>query len=185
MRCFVAVEVDAESLKKLRRLLTSLPAVADVRWSRPEQLHLTLKFLGQVPDTLVPQLADELQQVSRACAPFRVRLTALGGFPTAARPRVLWCGVDDPAEGCRRWLSRAEPMLEVLGYPREQRSFTPHITLGRSRSATGSHGLAGVLRSAPDLSGPFFEVTEVVLFESRLHPKGARYLPVSRAVLGG
>lgn len=186
MRCFVAIEL-AQSLRGplVRILREELPRTRDARWCTEDQLHLTLKFLGDVRDEQIPAACHAIAAAAGEIASFTLRLAGLGCFPSARSPRVFWCGVEDPARGCARWLAIADPLFADLGFPPEQREFYPHVTLGRSKTARG----AGVIRRALDeIAAPparEMQVDELVLFESRLSPQGARYFPQLRARLGG
>jgi RNA 2',3'-cyclic 3'-phosphodiesterase len=184
MRSFVAVDLAPELRRPLVRLLGELPRCRDVRWCTQDQLHVTLKFLGEVDQARLKQVCDIVAQTSREIPPFQIRLTELGGFPSSRSPRVLWCGIDDPAGSCARWVSLADPKFVALGFEAETRAFTPHITLGRSKSPEGAAAMREVLERAAELPAIEMTVGEIVLFESRLSPAGARYIRVQTSPLG-
>ena len=184
MRAFVAIELGAPQRDALVQLIAKLPRSRDVRWCSEAQLHLTLKFLGDVADDQVPQVCEAITAATEFIKPFTIALTDLDCFPNAHSPRVLWCGVDDPESGCARWLELADPLLEELGFPRENRAYHPHITLGRSKSSAGGRVMRTVLDSATPANTPPLDVNEIVLFESRLLPSGAQYVPQHRVSLG-
>lgn len=185
MRTFIAIELDAAVKRPIIQLLRTFPRAEGVSWCSEPQLHITLKFLGEVTD---PQLGKILRIVDQACAavqPFQLTLRGLGVFPAPTNPRVLWCGVEDPASGCRNWVQAADPLLEALNFKPETRAFTPHVTLGRSKSSPGSAVLRELLRSATPPACPTMRATQVVVFESILGPGGARYKVVAKSPLGG
>ena len=185
MRCFVAVELEQALRRPLVRLLREqLPRTRDVRWCTEQQLHVTLKFLGDVSDSQLPAVCDAVAAASEFVEPFALRLSGLGGFPSPRNPRVLWCGVDDNSSGCARWMELADPLFEELGFPREARAFHPHVTLGRSKNSGGSGVMRQVLDELAAPSTPEMTVGEVVLFESRLLPRGAQYTSLLTAPLG-
>lgn len=189
MRTFIAIELAPLAKQRLIDLLADLPDSRDVRWVTPDQLHLTLKFLGEVPEDRFDEVRAAAAQASASIQPFEIRLAGLGGFPGRRNPRVLWVGVDDPAQRCRAWVQAADPLLANLGYEPEQRAYTPHITLGRSKSPAGGRLMTDVLErhaaAAPaGTHAPVTNVREVVIFESRLHPKGAQYFPLAHVPLG-
>jgi len=184
MRCFVAVELSPALREPLLRLLRDLPRLSEVRWCTEDQLHVTLKFLGEVADVQLPAVSEVLKSAAVAVEPFSIQLGGLGGFPSPRSPRVVWCGLADPTRGCARWVERADPRLGELGFPREERAFTPHITLGRSKSRGGSAALGRVLEGAMTPPAVEMQVTDVVLFESRLGPQGAQYYPLMKVPLG-
>jgi len=185
MRSFVAIELSPALREPLVRLLAKLPRSRDVRWCTPEQLHVTLRFLGEVDEVRLPQVCRIVSEVSAGLGAFEMQLSGLGCFPSQRQPRVLWCGIEDRSRGCARWVEAADPRFEQLGFERETRAFTPHVTLGRSKSAAGSAVLRSVLAQAVKLPPVAMTARSVVLFESRLLPQGAQYRAVHQAWLGG
>jgi 2'-5' RNA ligase len=185
MRCFVAVELDAALRRPLVALLRQQsPRSRDVRWCTERQLHVTLKFLGEVADDRISAVCEAITAAAEFVEPFSLRLSGLGCFPSGRSPRVLWCGVEDESNGCARWVELADPLFEDLGFPRETRSFTPHITLGRSRNPAGGDAMRRVLDEVAAPAAPAMTAREVVLFESRLAPGGAQYTLRFKAPLG-
>ncbi|MFQ5805367.1 MAG: RNA 2',3'-cyclic phosphodiesterase [Phycisphaerae bacterium] len=185
MRCFVAVELDRALRAPLERVLREqLPRTREVRWCTEQQLHVTLKFLGEVRESQLAALCDAVAAAAARVEPFLLRLTALGCFPGPRNPRVLWCGIEDKADGCARWLEFADPLLERLGFPREARKFHPHVTLGRSKSSAAGDVMRRVLEEVTVPPTQDMTVDQVVLFESRLSPHGAQYTPQFTARLG-
>jgi 2'-5' RNA ligase len=185
MRCFVAVELDPALRRPLVDLLhLHVPRTREVRWCTEQQLHVTLKFLGEVSDGRLSEFCEAVTAAAEFIEPFTLRLTELGCFPTSRNPRVLWCGVEDASDACARWVELADPLFEDLGVPRETRRFHPHITLGRSKSAAGADVMRRVLEKVSAPAAPAMTVDEIVLFESRLAPGGAQYRPRFKARLG-
>ena len=179
MRTFIAIELAPPLKRTLVSLLRGLPRADGVRWVTDNQLHLTLKFLGEVGDTQITKVCDIAAAACAQVQPFPLRLKGLGVFPAPRNPRVLWCGVEDPTASCRRWVDLADPPLTEMNYKPETRAFTPHITLGRSRSSAGSNVLRDVLESAtPPETGEML-VDRVVVFESILRPAGAVYKAIA------
>lgn len=183
MRTFIAIELDPDAKRKLLQLLRTFPRADGVRWVTEQQLHITLKFLGDVSDQRIADVCDAAAAASATVKPFELRLAPLGVFPAPRNPRVLWCGVEDPTAGCERWVQAADTLFEPLGFKPETRRYTPHITLGRSRSTAGGHILRDTLESATSPQTTFAPVTQVVVFESRLLPSGAQYRPVAKIPL--
>ena len=185
MRTFIAVELEPALRRPLIKLLREvLPADREVRWCTEQQLHITLKFLGEVRDAQIAQVCDAAAQASAAVPPFTLRIKGLGCFPAARNPRVLWCGVEDLTAGCRRWVEAADPLFTDLGFPPEGRAFTPHITLGRSRSTAGGRVFQQVLETVPPPETEEMMVGQVVVYESTLLPGGAEYKPMAALPLG-
>ena len=185
MRTFIAIELAPAIRRTLLNLLRGFPRADGVRWVTENQLHLTLKFLGEVSDAEIAPVCDAAAEACSQVRPFTLRIRGLGVFPAPRNPRVLWCGVDDPTESCRRWVELADPLLADLNFKPETRAFTPHITLGRSRSAAGANILRKVLETAPPPETGEMEVDQITVFESHLRPTGAVYKPVARVTLAG
>jgi len=180
MRTFIAVELEPGVRRPLIKLLREVfPAEREVRWCTEQQLHITLKFLGEIRDAQLAPVCEAVRQASGQVAPFTIRIRGLGGFPNPRNPRVLWCGVEDPAGGCRRWVELADPLLADLGFTPESRAFTPHITLGRSRSPAGSRVFQKILETTPPPQTDMMVVRQIIVFESRLLPTGAEYKPLA------
>lgn len=186
MRTFIAVELTPAVRRPLVAVLTELAAQrGDVKWSRSTQLHITLKFLGEVRDEMLATVCVAVQQAAASVAPFALRLAGLGVFPAAANPRVLWAGVEDPGEGCRRWVAAADVLFDTLGFRPETRRYSPHVTLARARSSAGAAVLRRILEAPPALVTPSMDAREVVVYESVLAPGGPEYKVLARAALGG
>ena len=177
MRLFVAVDLPDSLRAALARERNRLKAACGpgegVRWSRPEGLHLTLKFLGEVA-------AARLAEVSAALAstggfePFDVGAGGFGFFPSARRPRVFWVGLDAPP-ALGELAARIESAMEPLGFARETRPFQPHLTLARFAGQRAQPALEAALSAAGGANWGRFTVREYFLFESRLRPGGAEY----------
>lgn len=184
MRTFVAIELPPAAQRPLLALLNKAPRHESVKWATPAQLHLTLKFLGEVPDTELPAVCAAAAEASAVLTPFTLQVSGLGVFPAPANPRVLWAGVTDAAKCCAQWVQNADPLFADLGYRPEARVFTPHVTLARSRSTAGAHVLRDVLQTAPPPETEAWQVKEITVFESRLAPRGATYHPLARVRVG-
>jgi len=195
VRAFVAVEVAEPIREALSALIADLRQVnAPVKWVEAQNIHLTLKFLGSVPEASVARVVEILRACAGGIAPFSLEIAGAGGFPDLKRPRVVFvCAVDQPpvaAELARRLNDR---MVEV-GAERDDRPYQNHITLGRVRPsrASGSSDetrrLAQLTQRLESLQGKSFgsmQVSEVTLIESRLTPAGPIYSPVERVRLAG
>lgn len=191
IRCFIAVDLGAPVKRQLaeiqRRLKASTPP-GSVRWVSPESVHLTLKFLGNVPAGRIQEIASALRRASQPAAPFSFRVAGAGCFPNLSRPRVVWIGVEDAGGALRSLQKAVEKALGPLGFPPEGRPFTPHLTLGRTqRSASTADARAiGQAVSALDVGTlGEVEVREIILMRSDLSPAGARYTPLEHIRLSG
>ncbi len=178
MRLFTAIELPAEIRERLVRLAVGIPGA---RWVPEEQLHLTLRFIGEVDGAVGDDIAESLAGVE--CEPFTVRLKGVGCFPPRRAPRVLWVGVAEPAP-LARLKRRIDQVLSGVGIAPEGRKFAAHITLARvARSPLGRVTRFLVEHNA--LALPPFPVTGFTLFSSLLTPKGARHRVEAEYVLKG
>lgn len=184
MRLFVAIPVGEPALGALGRLLERYRRTHwPVKWVERDGLHLTLKFLGQVDEARLEDIGRVLRAAAAGTPVLSFSLTELGAFPTLRRPRVLWVGLEaEPA--LELLVNRLEHGFEPLGFAKEGRPFRPHVTLGRIREGRSlpSEALREWERNAPDAA---FTAPALVLFESRLSPAGATYVPRLTLPLGG
>jgi 2'-5' RNA ligase len=189
-RLFVALEPTEAVRRRIRTAETELRravgrAETEIRWVDPENVHLTLQFLGAVPEERVADVAGAVAEVARSApGPLSLEVRGAGGFPNARRPRVVWLGVGGDLAALRALVADLGRRLAPLGFPPEDRPFTGHLTLGRAREGRGNPGIAGALAGAREEEAVAWRATEIVLFESHLSPKGARYEAVARAPLG-
>ena len=182
LRLFFAVELPREvreaAAAHAARLRRDFPEVR-ASWPRPESLHLTLKFLGEVAAPRVESLARAGEAAAADFAPFALTVEAAGAFPPRGAARVLWLGVSDDAGRLSKLQQRLEDECAAAGFARESKPFRPHLTLARLRSPHGAGPLSEAHRGAP--FGPHsFQVSGFVLMRSELGPGGSRYTPLSR-----
>jgi 2'-5' RNA ligase len=184
IRCFVAVDLSPEVRAAIAAVTTELrEAGGDVRWVEAGNLHVTLKFLGHLPQPEVASVRAALADAARRLPPFTVRAAGLGMFPSAARARVVWAGLDAP-ELCRL-ADAVDGALAAVGFRREPRAFTPHVTIGRVRSARGWSELLQRMAAHDDTEFGVSRVDEIVLYRSDLGSQGARYTAIDRLPLDG
>jgi 2'-5' RNA ligase len=172
----VAVNLDPSLRKVLAEVQERLKATrADVGWVRPESLHLTLKFLGQVEAPRLGAVADAVATVALGYGSFRLVFSGLGAFPTPRLARVVWVGVSEGAQDLAGLQARVEAVLERFGFPLDERPFAAHLTLGRVRGPGHREQLVAALASTP--AAPLGEmlVERIELMRSDLSPGGARY----------
>ena len=141
-----------------------------MRWTRPENVHLTLKFLGEIPEGEIEQIGAALRKVCADHTPFDAGLSSFGAFPSAQRARVIWASAAAGSEELRALAADVEAAFEPLGFGREDRTFVPHVTLGRVRGKPVKLELPAVVPGEPR-----FEISRVELMESRLAAGGAVY----------
>ncbi len=189
MRLFIALDLPPEVKERLTQVQKKLRRHDrdTVRWVRPEGMHLTLRFLGEVPEGEVPPLASALARVAAAGRPFHLEARGFGVFPHLARPRVLWVGVGGDVEVLGALQREVERAVRALGYAAERRRYTPHLTLGRVRRQAELVDLLAFARELEKVQVPLlgrWQVTELLLMESELHPEGARYTRLQAWPLG-
>ena len=186
MRLFIAVTVDPSLRSPLVAIQEQLrPSGAPVSWVKPENLHFTLKFLGEVTEAHLPALREAFRRSAMGIKCFVLSLAGLGTFPPRGRPRVVWIGVTEGAGEMERLRERIDATLAALGFPREARPFQPHLTLGRVKGVGRLDRLLEGLRRAE--VGPVgrMEVRSVELMQSQLHPAGAIYTAIETVPLAG
>jgi RNA 2',3'-cyclic 3'-phosphodiesterase len=176
MRVFVAVEISDEARRlaaeRIEFLRQKFPHLR-VGWERPEKLHLTLKFLGDMTENQLGDLKKAVDAVAGEFASFEIAIADAGAFP----PRVLWLGVKDKSQNLAKVQTRIETETALLGFEREQRHFNPHLTLARLKEPEKSRALAD-LHKQTDFDAVSFEVSQIVIFNSELRPTGSVYTPL-------
>lgn len=184
MRLFIAAEVPEGHKRSIEKAIQPLRlAVADARWTTREQWHCTMKFLGEVPDERVGEVEETLAGAVSKQALVETHLTELGAFPRMKRARVLWVGLADPEDRLVHLAARLEKKLGAKGFRKESRRLHPHVTLARLKEPRSLEG--EVEGAGPyDLGSAPFTISELVLFRSRLSPKGATYEAVGAFPLG-
>jgi 2'-5' RNA ligase len=188
-RLFVALEPPEPVRRRLAALADELRRSAgrgagEVRWVPPENVHLTLQFLGAVPEERIAAIEAALRDAAATAGrPLSLSLHGAGGFPNARRPRVLWAGLEGEVGPLAALVTALGVRLAKLGFPPEDRPFAAHLTLGRARDGRGAPGLAGALAAAAQVEATPWRATELVLFESHLSPRGPRYEAIARVPL--
>lgn len=181
IRAFIAVEIDPQTKQKISDLISSLKkSEADVKWINEEQMHLTLKFLGNIEQNKVQEISNALKSIADNFKPFSISLSNIGGFPNLNHPRVIWLGIDKGADTVKTLAEKIESGLEKLGFRKESREFKAHLTLGRIRSSKNMPNLTKLLKETTFSSENDVNITELILFQSALTSKGATYTVLSK-----
>jgi 2'-5' RNA ligase len=154
-----------------------------VAWVAPENLHVTLKFLGGIDEARVQGVIDALHTSVRRHPPFAIDVGGLGAFPSSTRPRVLWAGLTAGSASLGALAAAVDDVLAPLDFPREARAFSPHITLGRVREPKRAPALAEALAVAAGRPFGHVPVEAVALMRSHLSPRGARYTALATVPL--
>jgi 2'-5' RNA ligase len=188
-RLFVALHLPDEVISVLDAVQNDLRAAVFpglVSWVVPRNIHLTLKFLGDIPLSEHRAIAEALTSVAAVNAPFELCTGRLGCFPSERNPRVVWVGVQGQTGALQRLRDAVEGAIAPLGYPTEDRPFSPHLTLGRVRRDAQRRAAQTLGRAIQASAAPpavTWQVTEVNLFRSELKPDGAVYTLLHRASL--
>ncbi len=189
IRSFIAIELPSEIKRELNSLKKRLKVeqYPFVRWVDPEGIHLTLKFLGNVASTTVPEITEALTKVAQRISPFKLQMGVLGAFPNLRRPQVIWVGVGGEVEKLAILQRDIDAALAPLGFPPESRPFSPHLTLGRLREGASPQERqklgewVGSIKFEGSLS---FSVDALSLMKSQLTPRGAIYSQLASMMLG-
>ncbi|MDE3018842.1 MAG: RNA 2',3'-cyclic phosphodiesterase [Nitrospirota bacterium] len=200
IRAFLAVELPVEIRQALalvqtdvkNRISRELSPRMRLQWVRPESVHLTVKFLGDIQETQVHDLQSVVGEALRSVAPFSIEVAGLGVFPDMHAPRVLWvglvgrAGIGGPPTALLQLVNMVETSVEPLGYPPETRPFNPHLTLARIKEGSKEVGRAiariGLLEREVPLGQ--LEVSRVALMRSELKPSGSVYTTLWEIPLG-
>ncbi len=185
-RVFCAIELP-ETVRKavLQRIAQLKEAVPDAKasWSRDTNLHLTLKFLGELPQTSVPNISTAASRAVGGIAPFSVRLEQTGAFPKQGQPRVLWIGINDLTGELGKLHARLEDESTKAGFARDDRHFHPHLTLARLRQPRHARTLVAAHKEL-EFDPAEIVVSELLVIRSELSSEGSRYTVISRHPLG-
>lgn len=182
MRCFVALFIPDNLKAKIELCQQQLKAIpSGVRWVQVASQHLTLKFLGEIREAQLSKIRETLAGAAGSTPPIPIAIRSIGAFPSLKKPRVFWIGVQDPDNQLADLAVRVEASLELLGFPREERSWHPHVTLGRVKDGFGLKQLIDYITiSGHDYEAGSFVASEMSLFRSILKPIGR-----SRVIGGG
>ena len=171
MRSFVAVDIGDAERKGVAHLQRGLRYKAEgVRWVRPDRMHLTLAFLGEVSEEFVESAKPKLAEALRECSAFDARLGGIGAYSSPRKARVMWVGMSVGRDELCLLQKRVVAGLEQVGFQPEQRPFSPHLTLGRLRVPADVSQVCG-----QEFRGSGFRVHSVILFQSVLKPEGPDY----------
>jgi RNA 2',3'-cyclic 3'-phosphodiesterase len=186
LRIFCAVELPADVRAKLMSHIDRLRKLvpdAQASWSRETNLHLTIKFIGNVDVDRVAKVSDACSRAVETLQPFPISISQTGSFPKSGSPRVLWIGIQDLTGGLSELHARLERECEVEGFPKEDRAFHPHLTIARIRNPAGARELAETHKQL-QFEPLEIVVADLVVIRSELSSKGSRYTTLSRNRLG-
>jgi RNA 2',3'-cyclic 3'-phosphodiesterase len=181
-RLFIAVDISDEARESAAAHIQNLKMAnpdSRVSWTKPDNLHLTLKFLDDVREERVPGLISALDNIRKGFTEFELVVAGTGVFPSPRKPKVLWLGVNDRSGTLKSLAKEIDAALIKLDFPKEERDFSPHLTIGRIRDSRSGRNIARA-HIQHDFAAIRFTLDGFVLYESKLSPSGSVYTPVSR-----
>jgi len=171
MRLFIAALIPEEIRKQLTNYINSLKYDIDgVKWEKSEKLHITLKFLGDVDKSKVDDITNLLGNLASGFSPFKVQISEFGGIPHLRSPRILYVGISNN-KLLSRFHNELEQNLSGFGFEKENRKFTPHVTIGRVKKKIH-------IKETPPITQKSFQITQIGLMKSELRPNGSVYTPI-------
>lgn len=177
IRTFVCIEIPDSIKARIAELQDSLrPIKTSVSWTKPSNIHLTLKFLGGVSASRIERVGKAVERAAVGISPFEVEVSGAGCFPSPRSPRVLWVGLSRIPDELRKLYASLEEELEQIGFEREKRRLSPHLTIGRIREPRNAQLIAEGLTEA-GFDHEAFVATEVTVMRSDLKPTGSIYTP--------
>ena len=195
LRAFIAIQLSDDLKRQIERVQTDLKRQASklggrggLGWTRPEGIHLTLKFLGDIPETQVEALGEVLRRAASTVEPFVLEARGVGAFPNLRKPRVLWLGLhggEREMETLRRLYAAVEEGAAELDFPKESRAFTPHLTLARVRDSGPAGTLEQILAESQDRVVGAWTAGAMSLIRSELRQNGTVYTTLVEVPLGG
>jgi len=175
IRSFIAVHLPDNVREQISLFESRLKRLdSDVKWIRPNNMHITLKFLGDIKQEQIESIANVMFDTAKPIEPFEIIVQGVGAFPNASRPRVLWLGIQSEGKVLENMASELDQMLSRLYFKTDNRVFKPHLTLGRVKSQRKIEEVIQVLFQEGFESRPFC-VNHIHLMQSRLKPSGAEY----------
>ncbi|MCA9141083.1 MAG: RNA 2',3'-cyclic phosphodiesterase [Planctomycetales bacterium] len=178
IRSFISIPITPAITSAAIKIIKTLKPHDDgIKWVPTDNLHLTLKFLGEVDNVEIPEVCKTIRRVTETIEPFELHFSGTGGFPSAEKPRIVYAGIDDPSGNLVTLVSGLEKQLAGLGFKPEPRDYTPHLTLGRTRSNSRRAGseLVDAMAALGNVNLGEMVVDEVHLMASFLDKAGPTY----------
>lgn len=176
IRTFIALPLPDSLISQIFEIQRQLKSYGfPVRWVKPENIHLTLKFLGDIPPESIDSIATAMEVTIRGHSPMTLFAKGLGVFPGIKKPRVIWVGISGDIQALFKMQAALESNLEEIGFPKENRPFKSHLTLGRIKKSVSSRNLFDALQTFSHFSTQPFDARELILYKSELNPSGALY----------
>lgn len=187
IRTFIAIDTSPAVQRRAADLQNKLrESEAKATWTDPENMHITLQFLGDVDDPLIPEVCKRVAAAAAPFAPFQAEFSRAGAFPSIERPRTVWIGVDRGAEELVNLQQAIQDSLAEMRFPRERRTYRPHLTLARVRGGgKGQARLSALIARYRDFKADSCDVSEALIVASNLDRSGPTYQVMGRAPLEG
>ena len=187
IRAFLAIEPPEDILQAISRLQEKLKQEISGRisWTKPQGQHLTLKFFGDIAAEDISNICAAVENRLASGSSLKLKIEKLGMFPDAHRPRVLWCGITGDVEKLSVLQKQLDSDFASIGFPREDRPFQGHLTLGRIKEPRGLSGISEAFAKHNAFAAGEFTCKELVLFQSKLSPQGAVYTKLAEFALCG
>lgn len=185
IRSFIAVDPSPEVVRRLAESVRILERkTTGFRWARPEAMHLTLRFLGEIEESVVNEIDGRLTQLALSASPMSLKVSGLGFFPGPEKPRIVWAGLEGEVDRLAELQGRVHAAVSDLPVHQEkEREFRPHLTLARIPNLRGSAGVSEVLKASPGADFGGFVADRIFLYKSRLTPEGASYTKLKEYLL--
>jgi 2'-5' RNA ligase len=176
IRTFIAIELPEKIIYTIRKVQEEIKSYGlKIRWVRPENIHLTLKFLGDIQAADTENVARAVSESATGYPPISLAVKGIGVFPGIKKPRVLWLGISKQLDLLTALQKTLDEKLEAMGFPKEKRPFRGHLTLGRIKSEIDPKTLHDVLKEFTQFESERFFADRIILYKSDLKPKGAVY----------
>jgi 2'-5' RNA ligase len=184
LRCFIAIEIPETIKKSIAAIIDNLKkSDSEVKWVSEENIHITLQFLGETEESLIPDIKGALYKILAPYSPFYIKIADVGCFPSGRRPRVIWVGIKESQSLINLYKDVSNEMVK-FGYQKEERGFTPHVTIGRVKSNRNMRELLSGLDELKVTDFPDFEAQNIKLMKSELKPSGAKYYSLAEIPFG-
>ena len=185
LRTFIAIELPPPVILLFQKMQQDLKRLKiRARWVQPENIHLTLKFLGNITPADIDKIGVAMTGAAVEFSPVTLSVSGIGVFPGIKRPRVIWLGLGGDSRSLLALQGRLEEKLAGAGFPKDKRSFKAHLTLGRIKQAANPAVIRQMISEYASLSSDEFTCNQVILFESDLEPSGAVHSKLKQAKLG-
>ena len=184
IRTFIAIELPEKIGSAISKVQEGIRSYGfKIRWVRPENIHLTLKFLGNIKEADTEKVGKIVFESVKGYKPISLKAKGIGVFPGIKKPRVVWTGISDQLNLLTELQKTLDEKLEEIGFPKEKRPFRGHLTLGRVKAKIDPKRLSDALQEFAKFESESFSADRVILYKSELKPKGAVYTKLANLLL--